>query len=215
MKELTITREAREARETRETRESRESTLKSNWKNLWYFQAYFFYPPILLGLAINAALELGGQYLTWTLPLGVVIWGFVEYIMHRWIFHQPERGQWWRLLPWAHRTHHKHPREISLIFAPVWFSLPISILIWLALSLIIGNRQIAVLILIGIWVGYLWYEFVHYTAHCRQPKTRLMRYLKTYHLLHHHTSASIWFGVTSPVVDRLFGTYKGLPKSRK
>lgn len=192
-----------------------ESKPKGSWKNLWYFQAYFFYPPVLLFLSINAAQKIGWQHLSWALPLGAIVWGFVEYIMHRWIFHQPERGQWWALLPWAHRTHHKHPREISLIFAPVWFSLPISVLIWFVLSLILGNKQIAVLILTGIWSGYLWYEFVHYTAHCRQPKTKLMRYLKTYHLLHHHTHAPIWFGVTSPIVDHLFGTYEKLPKSKK
>jgi sterol desaturase/sphingolipid hydroxylase (fatty acid hydroxylase superfamily) len=188
---------------------------KGRWKNLWYFQAYFFYPPIFLFLAINAAMEIGWQHLIWSLPLGAVIWGFIEYTMHRWIFHQEVGNQWWRLLPWAHKTHHKHPREISLIFAPVWFSLPISILVFGILALAIGNIQVAILVLIGIWTGYLWYEFVHYTAHCRQPKTRLMRYLKTYHLLHHHVDAPIWFGVTSPVVDHLFGTHQKLPKSAK
>lgn len=192
------------------------STLKSkdnriDWKKMWYFQAYFFYPPVFLYLLINAARAVGWQSLAWTLPLGMGLWMFIEYILHRYVFHHEEKGQWWALLPWAHRTHHKHPRELSLIFAPVWFSLPISIVVWLALRLTIGNGYLAVLILIGIWSAYLWYEFVHYSAHCRQPKTKLMRYLKTYHLLHHHTSDPIWFGVTSPYIDHLFKTYRALP----
>lgn len=197
----------------------REATLskepKTIWQKLWYFQAYLFYPPVLLWLMTKATIAVGWQHLIWTVSLGAVIWMFIEYILHRWVFHQPEYGQWWSLLPWAHRTHHKHPRELSLIFAPVWFSLPISILVWLALSLIIGNSQIALLVLSGIWISYLWYEYVHYSAHCRQPKTRLMRYLKTYHLLHHHTNDPIWYGVTSPIIDHLFGTYQNLPGRKR
>jgi len=81
----------------------------------------------------------------------------------------------------------------------------------LLLRLLLGEWQTAIYVLSGIWSGYLWYEFVHYSAHCRQPRTRFMRYLKTYHLLHHHTSEEIWFGVTSPVIDHIFGTHHITP----
>src|ERR1044071_3803890 len=157
----------------------------SGWEKWKYFQAYFFYPPVLLVLMGNAAGRVGWQKFALTFIAGLIGWTIIEYSMHRWIFHQEERGQWWSFMPWAHHTHHKIPREISLIFAPVWFSLPISLMVWGGLRLLLGDWQTSLLVLSGIWTGYLWYEFVHYTAHCRQPGTRLMRYLKTYHLLHH------------------------------
>jgi sterol desaturase/sphingolipid hydroxylase (fatty acid hydroxylase superfamily) len=187
-------------------------------KRLKYFQGFFFYPPLLAGLIFYASAGRANWWIEFSLSFvgGLVAWMFIEYVMHRALFHRPEkRGHWWSFMPWAHHTHHDYPRDIRLILAPVWFSFPISILVLLLLRLLLGNWQIAVFVLSGIWSGYLWYEFVHYSAHCRQPRTRLMRFLKTYHLLHHHTSESIWFGVTSPFIDQIFGTYRGTPRPAK
>jgi sterol desaturase/sphingolipid hydroxylase (fatty acid hydroxylase superfamily) len=37
---------------------------------------------------------------------------------------------------------------------------------------------------------------------------RLLRYLRRYHLLHHYKTPDLRFGVTSPLFDLLFGTFR-------
>src|SRR5438105_1039620 len=140
-----------EARIAREMEED-----KSSLKN---FQAFFFYPPLLIAIVTYAAIGREGWWRE--LPIsfagGLVAWIFIEYVMHRYLFHRPERkGHWWSFMPWAHGMHHVHPRYVPLILAPVWFSFPISILIFLALRLFITDWQIAIFLISGIWVGYMW-----------------------------------------------------------
>jgi sterol desaturase/sphingolipid hydroxylase (fatty acid hydroxylase superfamily) len=36
----------------------------------------------------------------------------------------------------------------------------------------------------------------------------LLRYLRRYHLLHHYKTPDLRFGVTSPLFDLLFGTFR-------
>ena len=197
--------------------QARSAKEEQTTKRLIHFQGFFFYPP-LMAFLIAASVAGTADWpsrLAFFLPLGFVIWMFIEYGLHRLIFHRPERGKWWTFLPWVHGLHHDNPRDVRLILSPVWFSLPISVVYWTILRLLTGEWRTSTLILCGILIGYLWYEFVHYSSHCRIPSTRLIRFLKTYHLLHHHTSDAIWFGVTSPFIDRIFGTYRKLPASKK
>src|SRR5437764_13510786 len=99
-----------------------------------YFQAFIFYPPLLAALSYWAMARTGWRQGALAIIGGLIAWMFIEYFMHRYLFHHPQSpGKWWNFMPWAHHTHHEHPREITLILAPVWFSLPISGLIWLAL----------------------------------------------------------------------------------
>ena len=65
---------------------------------------------------------------------------------------------------------------------------------------------------IGLIGGYFGYEWLHYQAHHGASRLRLLRYLKKYHLLHHHQTPDLRFGVTSPIVDYLFGTYQPVGK---
>lgn len=182
---------------------------------LRHFQGYFFYPPLMvLAIALAIATGIAWQRLLAAYVLGLVAWMFIEYGMHRILFHAEVRGQLWRFLPWVHQKHHEEPRDVDLIISPIWFSLPFTLLFILILWALIRNLHLALTVQSGIVSGYLWYEFVHYSAHCRQPRTRLMRYLKNYHLLHHHTKDTIWFGVTSPAIDLLFGSYKRFAPQR-
>jgi sterol desaturase/sphingolipid hydroxylase (fatty acid hydroxylase superfamily) len=68
--------------------------------------------------------------------------------------------------------------------------------------------------LFGIMLAILHYEWVHYVAHIPyQPQTRL--WIKQYHLRHHFISEKHWFGVSTPSLDGLFGTFHGLDASEK
>jgi len=72
------------------------------------------------------------------------------------------------------------------------------------------------IILLGMMLAILHYEWVHYVAHIPyQPRTRLGRWIKQYHLRHHFISEKHWFGVSNPALDGVFGTFRGPAVSEK
>ncbi|MNG24021.1 hypothetical protein D3C84_1086960 [compost metagenome] len=53
------------------------------------------------------------------------------------------------------------------------------------------------------------YEWKHYIAHRPiQPASKLGKWVKRTHLLHHYKNENYWYGVSTPFVDALFGTLK-------
>jgi sterol desaturase/sphingolipid hydroxylase (fatty acid hydroxylase superfamily) len=53
------------------------------------------------------------------------------------------------------------------------------------------------------------YEWKHYVAHRPiKPKSRLGKWVKKMHILHHYKNENFWYGVSTPFVDVLFGTLK-------
>ena len=74
-------------------------------------------------------------------------------------------------------------------------------------ALILGVKAVAS-VLLGVMLAMLHYEWVHYVAHIPyQPLTPLGRWIKQYHLRHHFISEKLWFGVSNPSLDVVFGTY--------
>ncbi len=74
-------------------------------------------------------------------------------------------------------------------------------------ALILGVGAVAS-VLLGVMLAMLHYEWVHYVAHIPyQPLTPFGRWIKQYHLRHHFISEKLWFGVSNPSFDVVFGTY--------
>ena len=189
--------------------------IRKEWKQLTPFA---FYTPVSLSLGVAAMIS-ETRSLTSILFLcltGVLTWGLIEYSLHRLVFHfdaQSEKGR--NFVYRMHLSHHANPKTMDDLFASLWLSLPLALgycsLAW-ALT---RNWQAVVYLFIGLTAGYFSYEFLHYQAHHRAPRLRVFRYLKTYHLLHHHQSSALRFGVTSPVFDYLFGTFQSIRRNRK
>jgi sterol desaturase/sphingolipid hydroxylase (fatty acid hydroxylase superfamily) len=139
---------------------------------------------------------------------GVLAWSAIEYVLHRFAFHfdaRSERGK--RFVYDSHLVHHDHPKDLDDIFASLSTSGPLAagyLLVSLAVTWSLGATAY---LFVGLLVGYFTYEWMHYQAHHRSPRTRLFRYLKKYHMLHHHGATDMRFGVTSPVFDLVFGTW--------
>jgi len=65
----------------------------------------------------------------------------------------------------------------------------------------------------GLIAMLLAYEWKHYVAHRPlKPKTRLGKWLKKTHILHHYKNENYWFGVSNPFMDVLFGTLENEKK---
>ncbi|HSE32115.1 MAG TPA: sterol desaturase family protein [Pyrinomonadaceae bacterium] len=145
--------------------------------------------------------------------VGVLSWMLIEYLLHRVVFHYSARSDLGRKIVYAaHLSHHDNPTDRSGFLSSLLISLPIAtpfvFLVWAA----IGSLHLACYFFIGLAAGYSCYKWLHFQAHHRRPRLRLFRYLRTYHLLHHHQTPELRFGVTSPLFDVIFGTFRPVSK---
>lgn len=175
----------------------------------WY-SAQLVFIPFALALALIAwAINREILTLSLTLLAGIFFWTFLEYCLHRFIFHFMGESPWLRHFHYVvHGMHHAHPTDPSrVIFPPflgILFGLVIFVLLLplMPLDLILG-------FLSGIAFGYSWYEFMHYASHHIKWRYSWFKRLKRHHLLHHHSDSfrNKNFGVTTSLWDRIFGTY--------
>jgi sterol desaturase/sphingolipid hydroxylase (fatty acid hydroxylase superfamily) len=135
---------------------------------------------------------------------GVLGWSLLEYLLHSRFFHDPPRGLGWMSL--SHGSHHDEPDDPNRIVARLSFSLPLAVILFGGLSLILWSPQWAGLVMVGLVIGYLSYEGIHYSIHRVPAVRRLLRPLASHHLHHHYADSSRCFGVTSPLWDWVFRT---------
>jgi dihydroceramide fatty acyl 2-hydroxylase len=184
------------------------------WKQ---FIPFYFYTLLSLGLGVAAIIS-ETRSLTSILFLcltGVLTWGLIEYWLHRLVFHFDAQSEKGRSFIYAmHLSHHANPKTMDDLFASLSLSLPIALCYWSLAWAVLRSWQAVVYLFIGLMAGYFSYEFLHYQAHHRAPRLRVFRYLKRYHLLHHHQTSALRFGVTSPVFDYLFGTFQSTLPNR-
>jgi hypothetical protein len=147
-------------------------------------------------------------------PLDVVIGALLfygsEYLMHRFAFHaRPSRIAFVRRLQHRlHYDHHVEPGRLDLLFLPLWFLVPNLALTAALVALVLGPGATASTLL-GVTAAILHYEWTHYVAHTAiRPLTAVGRWIKQYHLRHHFISEKLWFGVSNPSLDLVFGTYR-------
>ena len=60
---------------------------------------------------------------------------------------------------------------------------------------------------VGYVVAYFTYEAIHGIAHCFAPRTRYGRWYRKHHFHHHFAEPLRNQGVTTPVWDKVFGTF--------
>src|ERR1700742_3072802 len=122
--------------------------------------------------------------------LGALLFYLSEYGMHRFAFHAPPMS-WPLARKLQHRLHYDHhvePSRLDLLFLPIWFLVPNLAVATGVMALIFGLEGSAST-LFGMMLAILHYEWVHYVGHIPyQPRTRLGRWIKQYHLRHHFIS---------------------------
>ena len=147
---------------------------------------------------------------------GVFSWTLIEYGLHRFVFHYTARSDFGKkLLYAAHLSHHEKPRATNKLFSGLVISLPVATAYLLVAWLATGSLHATTYLFAGLTAGYFCYEWLHFQAHHRRPRLRLFRYLRTYHLLHHYQTPKRRYGVTSPLIDLVFGTFRPVRKRRK
>jgi sterol desaturase/sphingolipid hydroxylase (fatty acid hydroxylase superfamily) len=128
---------------------------------------------------------------------GAFAFSFVEYCLHRWLFHGRsaifERG---------HRRHHERPQgDDSLPF----FLAPLAILSLAELLRLATAEEFALLFAGGFAGGYAAYGLSHTMIHrVRFPNGFARRWARAHHVHHYHPDCN--FGVTSPFWDFVMST---------
>lgn len=140
--------------------------------------------------------------------LGLFNWTWFEYLLHRFIFHYEPKTAWGRRFHYLfHGIHHDFPGEKDRLVMPPLAGLMIAVPVF---GLHYGLLGLAGFPLFaGFLAGYLYYEFVHYSVHHKRKKGLAWSdHQRKNHLNHHFKDAGRRFGVSSPLWDFVFGTYR-------
>jgi len=143
---------------------------------------------------------------------GLFVWTFSEYCLHRWVFHWTNGSPWGRRVHFLlHGVHHDFPNDKDRLVMPLLTSVPFAILFFAAFVIALGVR-LAEPMFCGFAVGYLLYDGTHYAVHHFRQTSRVGRYLKRHHMLHHHADHDGGFGVSSPLWDVILRTMPSVKK---
>lgn len=159
------------------------------------------------GVARSAVLPLG-------FLLGLFLWTFAEYTLHRFLFHyQPKTPLEERIFFLFHGVHHAQPQVKTRLVMPLPVSIPMSALlyglIYLLVAVLLESPQWVGPIMSGFLIGYLAYDLTHYATHHWAMRSGLGKFLKRHHMQHHYKDPKTRFGVSSPFWDFVFRTQGG------
>jgi sterol desaturase/sphingolipid hydroxylase (fatty acid hydroxylase superfamily) len=143
---------------------------------------------------------------------GLLAWTLAEYLLHRYVFHWMKGTAAGRRIHFLlHGVHHDFPNDGDRLVMPVGFSLPLSTVFYSLFYFTMGIR-FGEPFFAGFVLGYLMYDGTHYAVHHFKPRTRLGKWVKRHHMLHHHLDHDGGFGVSSPLWDLVFRT---MPQAKK
>ena len=169
-----------------------------DWKQ---FTSFYFYTLLSLSLGVAAMIS-DTRSLISILSLclvGLLMWGLFEYGLHRFIFHIDRPGDHERNFIYGlHRFHHANPKNTDDLFVSLRLSLPIVLCYCSAAWAITRSWHVTVYLFIGLIAVYFSYE-KRIIRLIIAPRLRVLRYLKVYHLLHHHRLLSCGLVLLTPV----------------
>jgi sterol desaturase/sphingolipid hydroxylase (fatty acid hydroxylase superfamily) len=140
---------------------------------------------------------------------GILVWTVIEYLLHRFLLHyRPQAPVLLALIEKLHLGHHRDPQDEAKITVPVYGSLPIAGGLLGLFRLMTGSWELAALLMTGSIAGYLYYETVHFWIHRGTRRGRWLRQRRANHFFHHFTDQTRCFGVTTPLWDLIWGTYR-------
>jgi sterol desaturase/sphingolipid hydroxylase (fatty acid hydroxylase superfamily) len=148
------------------------------------------------------------QTLSWY-AIGLFVWTFTEYILHRVVFHFPGKSKLSKQFVYLfHGLHHDDPDDPTRLVMPPVPAILIMALLYFLFGLIVPANFLEVFMSSFI-IGYLCYDYIHYATHHFPMKSTVGRYLKKFHLQHHFRHEKAKYGVSSPLWDLILGTMEG------
>ena len=148
-------------------------------------------------------MEMNGIALT--AAAGIGSWTLVEYLLHRFLGH--DRRTWPNPFATEHTRHHSEgdyfaPASKKVIVTAA--ALPVVT----AVATVGLGLQLGAIYAVSFVAMYVTYEVVHRRAHMHRGRGAYGRYLRRHHFHHHFENPRTNHGVTSPVWDIVFGTWR-------
>ncbi|KAK7117431.1 hypothetical protein R3I94_022865 [Phoxinus phoxinus] len=141
--------------------------------------------------------------------LGMFLWSFVEYCIHRFVFHMRPPAHNYYLITLhflLHGQHHKSPFDGSrLVFPPSLAAIAAGAFYLILMQLM--SEGLGTSLFVGGLCGYVVYDMIHYYLHYGSPRKDSYLYgLKAYHVKHHFEHQRAGFGITTRFWDHPFNT---------
>ena len=171
--------------------------------------------PVAVFFLVRSLVKAAAGVFPWYIPVGFLvglfIWTFSEYILHRFVFHFPAKTpRMQRITFLFHGVHHAQPQCKTRLVMPPVVSIPLAaifyglfLLIW---SVLLKLPNWVDPSFAGFLVGYLIYDLTHYATHHFPMRNGYFKFIKRYHMQHHYKTPNARYGVSSPLWDMVFKT---------
>jgi 4-hydroxysphinganine ceramide fatty acyl 2-hydroxylase len=173
---------------------------------IWIPQAmWVILPGIMLYFTFSAAL-LPVHTILLTVFTGILVWSFVEYVVHRFLYHtETNSDRLIRIQNNGHWIHHRFPKDPTRLAMPPAPALILSALFFGLFWLLLGPLAFA--FWPGFMLGYDAYISFHYAQHVvKTPSYPPFRRLWKQHRIHHYKNPYVAYGVSTNLWDFVFGT---------
>lgn len=138
---------------------------------------------------------------------GVIAWTFVEYVLHRTLFHWIPEGDWGETIHFfLHGHHHVRPDDPYRLVMPPTVSLSLFVIFLFVWTFTLGSAGWAWHA--GFTFGYMCYDSIHYLQHHGRMHFSWLKKVKKHHMAHHfHPDyEELKYGVSTRLWDFVFGT---------
>ncbi|GAA4090512.1 sterol desaturase family protein [Mucilaginibacter panaciglaebae] len=171
-----------------------------------YLVPVFIFVPVILASTYIAFFvkQIGALAYFEYFFIGLFVWTFVEYIMHRFVFHYvPKNKIGLRLHFIFHGVHHDYPSDAKRLVLPPSVSIPLATGFYFLFDVILPTNCVFGFFP-GFILGYLFYDISHYAIHHFNFKGNVWKKIKQHHMLHHYQNPEKGYGVSSPLWDKIF-----------
>ena len=136
---------------------------------------------------------------------GAMAWTFLEYCIHRWLGHDARTRP--NLFESEHTQHHAQ----GDYFAPAWkkgLAALVALVVVAIPAWMLAGPDRGVAFALGLASCYVFYEVLHRRAHTHAGFGAYGRWVRRHHFWHHFGDPRVNHGVTSPLWDWVFGTWR-------
>lgn len=168
----------------------------------------FLYVPVVLYYLYQSIFvhHISILYIVPLIVLGLAVWTFAEYNLHRFVFHWMPPGKLGAKIHFMfHGVHHDYPADSKRLVMVPPISIPLAFLFYFLFQLILGDVYVKPFF-VGFVIGYLFYDMSHYALHHVNFKSKFWLDLKKHHMVHHYSDPDNGFGVSTVFWDHVYRT---------
>ena len=173
-------------------------------------QVLIYLVPILIYLLIKILSEKQFQLLIFMTAfiLGLVVWSFLEYFIHRYIYHSKLSKKLFNYTIGSfHLYHHQNMFDLRVLNAGFLMIYSAAFILLAPILFLFQNWFLTASFGLGLLLGYYFYEWVHYLIHYKKFENGYMNYIQKYHFHHHDHAPHKNYGNTNHFWDVVFNTF--------